>query len=456
MSQIFDAIKDADCKLLVKDSPVLEGLMGEAVVLLSAFAKALQVERADNGAKDGLHKRVELRRLPATCQNPYGYRWDEGHTRLLSTPDWENRSLIVHLYLNGATIHGIRGELHRQGILSPKGREWWPDPTIWGILNDSVNCAEYRALRRENVEPKVRRGKADGSATYGKTSSRKLEGVLLPNIMVEKPTITRAQQEWIWKRLEQNKLNAKRNGKRDYLLRGLITYEGDNIRYHGTGIRGNSWAYVHSRNGKSVDNPIPYINGPKLEAKVEAMARHILTSGEVLERELGCRQDVIQETITRLEAELRRLARQENSNRNAESELIGLRARYKDRVSDEAFERQLALIEAQRKWIAEQRERVSSELEQLKAKSISLVGLEQLRDRVEKRLTSKEFADRRFVIEALGTRVVVTEEGNIEVEFSIPNGAPREVNGAIALSVPQSVCPRYSVVPTTLPFWALR
>jgi uncharacterized protein YecT (DUF1311 family) len=274
--------------------------------------------------------------------------------------------------------------------------------------------------------------------------------------MVEKPTITRVQQEWIWKRLEQNKLNAKRNGKRDYLLRGLITYEGDNIRYHGTGIRGNSWAYVHSRNGKSVDNPIPYINGPKLEAKVEAMARHILTSGEVLERELGCRQDVIQETITRLEAELRRLARQENSNRNAESELIGLRARYKDRVSDEAFERQLALIEAQRKWIAEQRERVSSELEQLKAKSISLVGLEQLRDRVEKRLTSKEFADRRFVIEALGTRVVVTEEGNIEVEFSIPNGAPREVNGAIALSVPQSVCPRYSVVPTTLPFWALR
>ena len=152
--------------------------------------------------------------------------------------------------------------------------------------------------------------------------------------MVDRPPITKAQFEWMQERLEQNRLNAKRNGHRDYLLRGLIHYEGDNLRYYGRTIRGDSWCYIYSARGQRNGNPRPYLPGRKLEAQAEIMAREVLTSHEVLERELGWRQEAIQETITRLEGELRRLDRQENTNRNAEVELVGLRARYKDRVSD--------------------------------------------------------------------------------------------------------------------------
>ena len=68
------------------------------------------------------------------------------------------------------------------------------------------------------------------------------------------------------------------------------------------------------------------------------------------------------------------------------------------------------------------------------------MGLEQLQEQVEQRLESREFADRRFVLEALGTRIVVTTEGSVEVEFAIPTEAPKD---AIALSIPLNACLRY-------------
>ncbi|NVM22820.1 MAG: recombinase family protein [Desulfobacterales bacterium] len=430
--------------VICQGPPILDEPEGQLVELALAIGKERQVLRAQQGSRDALRERATVKGLPTTCQAPYGYDWDDTRTRLVANGFWENRALIVSHFLEEPTIKGVRRELHSRGILSPKGKDWWPEPTIWLILADTVNYGEYRALRRENIEPKARRGN-----TYGKTSSRKSPGIRLPNIVVEKPIITKAQHEWIVQRLEQNRLNSKRNGHRDYLLRGLIHYEGDNLRYYGRTIRGDSWCYIYSPRGERDGNPRPYLPGRKLEAQVETMAREVLTSHEVLEQELGWQQEAIQGTITKLEGELRRLDRQENANRNAEVELVGLRSRYKDRISDEAFERQLIQIETERKWIAEQRGRVSEELSKLRTKSASLVGLEQLREQVEQKLESAEFADRRFVLEALGTRIIVTTEDAVEVEFAIPTKPPKD---AIALSVPLSVCPRYLVVPKP-PLW---
>lgn len=430
---ILDQCQRHGVQFLSKNSPLIEGREGELLEYLLAWAKEGQVLYAQQGSKGKLHDRAKREGLPTTCQAPYGYQWDESRRRLLATASWENRALIVTRFLEGATIKGIQRELHERVIPSPKGREWWPEPTIWLILADTVNCGEYRALRRENVEPKVRRGR-----TYGKTLSRKLPGIPLPNIVVERPIITKAQHEWVIQRLEQNKLNARRNGKRDYLLKGLIQYQSDGLRYYGRTIRGNCWAYIYSARGNRQDNPRPYLPGHKLETQVETLAGEVLTSREVLERELGWRQSAISESITRVENELRGLERKSNANANAEMELVGLLIRGK--VSEEAYEKQLGLLQVERRWIREHRERLESELAKLQNDSASLVGLEQLRDRVGERLASQEFADRRFILEALGTRVVVTTEGQIEVEFAIPAESPKD---AIAFNLPLSASPRY-------------
>ena len=187
---ILDQCQRHGVQFLSKNSPLIEGREGELLEYLLAWAKEGQVLYAQQGSKGKLHDRAKRDGLPTTCQAPYGYQWDESRRRLLATTSWENRALIVMRFLEGATIKGIQRELHERVIPSPKGREWWPEPTIWLILADTVNCGEYRALRRENVEPKTRRGR-----TYGKTSSRKLPGILLPNIVVERPIITKAQHE---------------------------------------------------------------------------------------------------------------------------------------------------------------------------------------------------------------------------------------------------------------------
>jgi len=420
--------------VICQGPPILDEPEGQLVELALAIGKERQVLRAQQGSRDALRERATVKGLPTNYQNLYGYYWDKTQSRLLADANWETRSLIVTLFLQGKTLKGIVKELHRRGIPSPRGREWWPEPTISLILKDTVNYGEYRALRREAVEPKQRRGN-----TYGKSSSKHHSGIPLTNIVVEKPIITEEQYDWILTRLEQNKLNAKRNSKRDYLLRSMIHYEGDNLRYYGVDIRHISWAYKYIPRDRNIDNPRTYLPGRKLESLVEAKAREILTSDEVLERELGWRKVIIDGSIARLDDQLKRLNRKWNDNANAESELVGLRIRGK--VSDEPYDRQQSLLLTERRWIIEERERIENQLSKLRQNSVALVNLEQLRGQVEQKLASPEFADRRFVLEALGTKVIVTTEGKVEVEFTV--GGERCENDEIALNLPQTACLRY-------------
>jgi site-specific DNA recombinase len=420
--------------VICQGPPILDEPEGQLVELALAIGKERQVLRAQQGSRDALRERATVKGLPTTYQNPYGYYWDKTQSRLMADANWETRALIVNLFLKGQTLKGIVKELYRRGIPSPKGREWWPEPTISLILKDTVNYGEYRALRREAIEPQQRR-----SNTYGKSSSKHHSGIHLANIVVEKPVITKEQHDWILRRLEQNKLNAKRNSKRDYLLRGMIHYEGDNLRYYGVDIRHMSWAYKYIPRNRNTDNPRTYLPGRKLESLVEAKAREILTSDEVLERELGWRKVIIDGSIAKFEEQLKRLDRKWNENANAESELVGLRIRGK--VSDEPYDRQQSLLLAERRWIIEARERIEEQLIMLRQNAAALVNLEGLRGQVEQKLASTEFADRRFVLEALGTKVIVTMDGKVEVEFIV--GGARSENDEIALNLPQNACLRY-------------
>ena len=125
--------------------------------------------------------------------------------------------------------------------------------------------------------------------------------------------------------------------------------------------------------------------------------------------------------------------------------------RIRGKVSDDAYARQQSLLLAERQWVTEEKERISVKLAQLRQRSLSLAGLEELRKQMADKLNSREFADRRFVLEALDTRVIVTTEGAIEIEFLIGDRKP--VNEcAIATSNPLNACPRYSIVLCFTPF----
>ncbi|QYY58441.1 recombinase family protein [Dehalococcoides mccartyi] len=440
--------KEKDVELVICQGPaILNEPEGQLVELALAIGKERQVLRAQQGSRDALRERATVKRLPTTCQAPYGYKWDDSRTKLLANANWETRSFIVKKFIKGSTLKGITRELEKQGIPSPKGRDFWSEPTISLILRDTVNYGEYRALRRESVEPASRRGN-----TYGKSSSKYLPGLPLTNIVVEKPVINQAEYDLVIEKLARNKTNAKRNGKRDYLLRGMIVYEGDNLRYHGFDIRHSSWAYRYSKRGYKNGNPKAYLPGRKTEDLVEARAREILSSDKVLEQEYGWRAEAIKESIGRLEDEMKRLDRKSNENINAESELVNLRIRGK--VSDEAYDRQMVMILAERKWISEERQRIQQKHTDLKQQAVSLTGLDQLREQMSDKILSDSFDDRRFVLESLQTRIIVTTDGRTEIEFTI--GDKKHPGGSIVLSSPLNACPQYSIVLLEHPLLTIR
>ncbi|MDP3880142.1 MAG: hypothetical protein Q8Q07_07565, partial [Dehalococcoidales bacterium] len=276
---------------------------------------------------------------------------------------------------------------------------------------------------------------SNGMPTYGNTSSRKLEGIPLTNIVVENPIITREEYEWIRVRMAQNKANAKRNGKHNFLLKGMIQYELDGRRYHGRHIRDNIWCYEYPDNGYNGKNhPRPYINGRRIETAVEDEVRRLLSNDAVLGSELDRGEEAVNKSRENLKKELHSLERRDNANTNAETQLLLDKNRYGSDISDEAYKRALERLQTERNHIAERKEEVTREIRKLNESSVSMMGLKQLRTNLGERIDSKEFEDRRYVLETLGTRVSVTTDAKLLVDFAIP----KEISAqAIALSVPR-------------------
>jgi hypothetical protein len=141
-----------------------------------------------------------------------------------------------------------------------------------------------------------------------------------------------------------------------------------------------------------------------------------------------------------LDKERKSLERRDNSNTNAETQLLLDKNRYAGDISDEAFKRALERLQAEKKHIDERKEEVLREIGKLNESSVSLMGLKQLRANLGKRLDSKEFEDRRYVLKTLGTRVTVTVDARLLVDFDIPRDICAQ---AIALSIPLNACPQY-------------
>ena len=200
--------------------PFLEGAEGQLVELALALAKEKQVDRAQSGAKQGLADRARLRDLPPTVGKVYGMQWDKERRKYLPDSSYENACLIFDLWFQSQKLDRVGAELLRRGVVTPRGRPEWSSSSISTILKNPVYAGRVATLKYERREPVARR-----RATFGKTSAKlkpESEWHWLPDGSVERPIITWDQHLAIIERLKRNELNASRNAKHDYLLRGRI------------------------------------------------------------------------------------------------------------------------------------------------------------------------------------------------------------------------------------------
>jgi site-specific DNA recombinase len=156
-------------------------------------------------------------------RTPYGYSYvSEPHKGRLEIEETEAQ-VVRQIYawlLEGNSCYTIAKMLSDQGV-----------PTRGDQRDGVIKEAQYGVWAPVTVTKMVRNPAYKGEWTYGKTKRVKEKGKVryVPTsaseqIVVETPAIVDAQT---WEQaqhcLTRNKANAKRNTKREYLLRGLIT-----------------------------------------------------------------------------------------------------------------------------------------------------------------------------------------------------------------------------------------
>ncbi len=416
--------------------PMLDGGEGQLVELALALGKERSVLRAQQGARDGMRDRARLKGLPPTPKDFFGFKWDRERSRYITGERYADACEVWRMALAAMPIETIARELTRRGVLTGTGaQDWWPG-SVRRILKNRAYAGVIEALKTEAVEPRRRRAN-----TYGKTGRRlrpENERIRLQGL-VEKPVVTEQEFMWMQQRLLQNQQFALKNTKlRSYLLRGLVRCAACDHAYVGVTIRRGGKTYSHyvcSARRK------PRPNGDRCRSRsllvdtteeaVFRMVGEFLSGPEGFGAEVRRRQGVSEESVASLRRELADLDRQERVERDAEARAFRMAARGV--VSEAVYEQEAGLIRTKQRWIKEQRERIAGQLADLERHSFNPESVAVLRKRLDARLAGATAEDRRFVLEAVGTKVIVQANGTWELELQVPRGAPGPAGSGVQI-----------------------
>ena len=143
------------------------------------------------------------------------------------------------------------------------------------------------------------------------------------------------------------------------------------------------------------------ISGGGLERLVWQTAVGLLTDPAAILGELGRRQSAQHETQASVSDGLAHIERRLSKVEDTEMKLVSLR--LADDVSESVFERQKALLAAERAWCVEERDRLHRKLEQVQERFVTMEQVKALEERIGDKLARATFDDKRFVLEALET-----------------------------------------------------
>ncbi len=405
------------------------GEMGEVMEFLSAWAKEKQVHRAQQGARDGLRDRARLKGLPVTGRPPYGYQFRYEHQAgkripVALVPDPNTYTVACRIWRLALDGQSMKSICRAMEVPTVTGNSSWHSSTIQKILRNPVYAGIYHALRRQAKTPEARR---KPGKTYGKSSSQPVPREAwcpLPDFLVVDPIISWEQWEAIQQKLVRNQQESIRNGKRFYLLRAMVAcpHHPRNLTGHASGER--YWYECPVRGGHDIGVariPCPRLKGPDTEAKVWQKVVEFLSEPELFLAELESRrqssageQSGGRSKIAAEERNLAEVTRQE-------SELINLR--LQELVSQEALEQSAALLRARRTYHLEEIARQKEVLATSEQAQAAVESLAALRARIADRLDSATPEDRRSVLEALDTRITLTETKGLDISIGVPGRA---------------------------------
>ena len=366
--------------------------------------------------------------LPWT-RPPYGYRLDPDRPRD-PTGVWVEASEaavvreIFALYTQqNYSLQGLATHLQKQGVPTPSNKKIWNLSTLRGILRQPAYLGQVYARRCRYRPARIRR-----SATHPIGQPHQTAEELPPEEWILVATIpaliSQEQFDLAQAKLAQNQSFAKRNNKsHQYLLRALVSCgrcqsaciarhlkSGQN--YYVCSAKGNP---IHSRKEEKCQSRFSpaqqldelvwqdlceVITHP--ESLTQALERAY--GGHWLPQELQARRENLHRGRTQLQQQLDRLTEAYLN------EVIPL-AEYQRRRSDleqriESFNRQEDLLTAQAN-------------RQLEVAGL-VKSVEDFCQRIQTSLQTATFEQKRQLVELLIDRVIVNDNGDVEIRYVIP------------------------------------
>ena len=89
-------------------------------------------------------------------------------------------------------------------------------------------------------------------------------------------------------------------------------------------------------------------------------------------------------------------------------------------MNEAVYEEEIGLIHTRQRWLADHRQRVEAQLTDLERYRFDPDAIGIMRERLDTRLTGATVEDRRFILEAVGARVIMHDDKTWELEVQVP------------------------------------
>lgn len=322
--------------------------------------------------------------------------------------------------LSGMALRGIARELTEDGVPTPRAAGTWTHTTLGQILKNPIYAGRYYALRFEAIEPEQRQ------KGYGKSSHRqRTDWLHLEDFPIINPPVSWPEYEYVQDRLTKNKLDSRRNTKRLYILAGMLFCDHERRmaghQYH----QGKYYRYECTMREPG-QSACTSVTGPDIEDIIWENVSAFLSDPEVFLTEMERRRGSGATGEAELTSTMATIERSLRKVNESETELVMLKVN--GQVSEEAFASASALLRAKRTHLGDEMDRHRAALATLEQSKTALASVVELRDRIIDRLDTATPEDRRWVLQALSTRVTV-QDGDLEISLGVPANFVADFSG---------------------------
>jgi site-specific DNA recombinase len=234
-----EEMKRAGVEIILATESLDNSDMGKLISHIKGYAAKLEVEKIKERTGRGTRTRAELGMLPnGRGGRLYGYLYmqGKGEGRGIRIPNEDEAEVVRRVFSwlleEGLSINAITKRLRLSSNRPPESAPTWGRSSVYAILKNPAYCGKTYVFRETRVKVEAD-GKAKGHRPKATHQQRpKDKWMEIPNAtppIISEDVFNAAQE-----RLQRNRDLAKRNTKRDYLLRGLVKCRACGRNYVGT------------------------------------------------------------------------------------------------------------------------------------------------------------------------------------------------------------------------------